>query len=106
MASARWATVRCSVAFKIRDGSGHLENAIVGASGEALLLHGALQQTFGVGAQLAVGANLAGGHLRVGVDFFAWHLEKRWRWRSRAAITRARIWAEPSAAAPPRSSLY
>jgi hypothetical protein len=50
MASARWATVRDSGAFKVGDGAGHFENAVVGAGGEALLLHGALEQALGVGA--------------------------------------------------------
>jgi hypothetical protein len=58
-------------AFEVGDGAGHFEDAIVRARGEALLLHGALQQALGIGAQFAVGANLARGHLRVGVDFFA-----------------------------------
>ncbi len=71
-------------AFEIGDGAGDFEDAIVGAGGEALLLHGALEQPLGVGAELAVGANLARGHLRVGVDFFAW------LWRSAAAGARAR----------------
>ena len=71
MASARWATAEVLGAFKVGDGAGHFEDAVVGAGGEALLLHGALEQALGVGAQLAVGADLAGGHLRVGVDFLA-----------------------------------
>ncbi len=63
--------MRDSVAFQIGDGARHFQNAVVGARGEALLLHGALQQALGVGAEFAVGANLPGVHLRVGVDFFA-----------------------------------
>jgi hypothetical protein len=58
-------------AFKIGDGAGDFEDAIMGAGGESLLLHGALEQMLGIGAQLAIGANLTGGHLRVGVDFLA-----------------------------------
>ena len=64
--------MRCFDAFKIGDGARDFKNAIVGAGGQALLLHGALEQPLGVGAQLAVGANLARSHLRVGVDFFLW----------------------------------
>lgn len=48
-------------------GSRDLEDAVVGACGEALLLHGALEEAFGVGAEFAVLANLAGAHLCVGV---------------------------------------
>ena len=106
MASARWETARLSRAFEVRDGAGYFKDAVVGAGGEALLLHGPLEKPFGVGAQLAVGANLAGGHLGVGVDFFAGLPEALAAGVSRAAITRSRICAEPSAAAPPRSSLY
>jgi len=45
--------------FEIGNGPSDLENAVVGARGQALLLHGALQQALGVLAQFAVGANLA-----------------------------------------------
>jgi hypothetical protein len=61
--------------LKIRDGAGHFEDAVVYACGQALLLHGALQQPLGVGVQLATGADLARGHLRVGIDSFAGPLE-------------------------------
>uniref|UniRef100_E6PYE0 Uncharacterized protein n=1 Tax=mine drainage metagenome TaxID=410659 RepID=E6PYE0_9ZZZZ len=57
-------------AFEVGDGAGDLENAVVGAGAEALLLHGAFEQPLGVCAEVAVGANLAGSHLGVGVDFF------------------------------------
>jgi len=40
----------------------------VGASAEALLLHGALENAFGVAGELAEEADLLGGHLGVGVD--------------------------------------
>ena len=49
----------------------NLEDTVVGSGGEALLLHGPLQQAFGVGTEFAVGANLACGHLRVGEDAIA-----------------------------------
>lgn len=62
-------------AFEIGDGAGNFENAIVGTGCEPLLLHSALEQTFGIGTQFAVGADLARGHLRVGIDFFAGFLE-------------------------------
>ncbi len=55
-------------AFQVGDGAGNFEDAVVGAGGEALLLHGAFEQAFGVGAEFAVGADLAGGHLGVGED--------------------------------------
>ncbi len=61
--------------FEIGDGARDFEDAVVGAGGEALLLHGALKQAFGVGAKFAVGADLAGGHLGVGEDLFAGLLE-------------------------------
>src|SRR5579863_1094672 len=56
--------------FKVGDGSSHFQDAVVGPSGKSLLLHGAFEEPFGVGAQLAVGANLARRHLRVGIDVF------------------------------------
>src|ERR1039458_5308579 len=40
-----------------------LEDAVVGAGGKALLLHGALQQVLGVGRELAEGTDLLGIHL-------------------------------------------
>ena len=43
----------------------------LGRGREALWLHGALEQTFGVGAQFAVGANPPRAHPGVGVDLFA-----------------------------------
>jgi hypothetical protein len=58
---------RCG-AFEICDGARNFENAVVSACGQPLLLHGALEETFGIGAEFAMCANLAGGHLRVGVD--------------------------------------
>ena len=58
-------------AFQIRDCPRYLENAVVGARGQALLLHGPLQEVLGLGAQLTMGANLARGHLRVGVYLLA-----------------------------------
>ena len=76
MASARWETARFLGAFEVGDGAGHFKDAVVGAGGEALLLHGALEKPLGVGAEFAVGANLARGHLRVGVDFFSGLLKR------------------------------
>ena len=55
--------------FEVGDGAGDFKDAVVGASGESLLEHGALEELFSVGRELAVGANLTGGHLRVGEDF-------------------------------------
>ena len=62
-------------ALKVRDGAGHFEDSVVHACGQSLLLHGALQQPLGVGVQLAMSADLARGHLRVGVNLFASPLE-------------------------------
>src|SRR6185437_2035874 len=61
--------------FEVGDRAGDLENAVVSAGRESLLLHGTLEQAFGVCTQLAVGADLARGHLRVRVDLFAVLLE-------------------------------
>jgi hypothetical protein len=58
-------------ALEIGDGARHFKDAVVSTGGKSLLLHGALKQAFGVGAELAVDANLARGHLRVGEDFVA-----------------------------------
>ena len=53
---------------EVGDGAGDFEDAVVGAGAEALLLHGALEQAFGVGGELAEGANLLSVHLGVGED--------------------------------------
>lgn len=54
--------------IKVSDGPGDLKDSIMRASGEALLLHRSLEESFGVGIEFAVGADLAGGHLGVGED--------------------------------------
>src|ERR1039458_5018511 len=46
-----------------RGGARDLEDAVVGAGGKALLLHGALQQALGVGGEFAKGPDLLGVHL-------------------------------------------
>ena len=56
---------------EVGDSPRHLEDAVVGAGGESLLLHGTLEQPLGVGAELAVGADLTRGHLRIRVDLLA-----------------------------------
>ena len=53
---------------EVGDGAGDFEDAVVGAGGEALLLHGAFEEAFGVGGELTKLADLAGAHLGVGVD--------------------------------------
>ena len=45
--------------FHVGDRTGYLEDAVVGARGQPLLRHGALQQAFAVGRQLTVRADLA-----------------------------------------------
>src|ERR1039458_9128097 len=47
---------------QVGDGARNLEDAVVGAGGEALLLHGALEQALGVGRELAEGTDLLGVH--------------------------------------------
>jgi hypothetical protein len=39
--------------FQVGDSAGHFQDAVVGASAEALLGHGAFEQAFAVGGQLA-----------------------------------------------------
>ena len=51
---------------QVGDGAGYFEDAVVGAGAEALLLHGAFEEAFGVGGEFAEGADLLGGHLGVG----------------------------------------
>jgi hypothetical protein len=46
--------------FQIGDGAGDIEDAIVGAGGESLLLHRALEKLLGVGAKLAEGRESGG----------------------------------------------
>src|SRR5208282_2134790 len=57
-------------AFQIRDGAGYLQDTVVGAGAQALLGHGAFKQALTVGRKFAVGANVAGVHLGVAVEFF------------------------------------
>ena len=78
----------------------------MGAGGQALLLHGALQQALGVGAQFAVGANLAGGHLRVGVDFLADFLNRCALAFAGGQHAGANLGRALDGRAEPRSSLY
>ena len=54
--------------FEVGDSAGDLEDAVVGAGAEALLLHSALEEPFGIGGELAEGADLLGGHLGVSED--------------------------------------
>jgi hypothetical protein len=56
---------------KVSDGSGYFQDAVVGARAQALLGHGAFEEAFAVGGEFAVGADVAGGHLGVAVEFFA-----------------------------------
>jgi len=53
---------------EVGDGTGDLEDAVVGASAETLLLHGTLEQALGVGGEFAKSPDLLGVHLRVGED--------------------------------------
>src|SRR5271156_5027160 len=46
------------LAFEVGDGAGDLQDAIVGAGTEALLLHGAFEKLLGIGAEFAEGSNL------------------------------------------------
>lgn len=62
-------------AFEIGDGACHFKDTVVSAGREALLLHGAFKQAFGIGAKFAVHSNLACRHLGVGEDLFAGNLE-------------------------------
>jgi len=56
-------------------------------------------------AEFAMGTDLARRHLRIRVNLLTGCPEAL-PLAFAGAITRSRIWAEPSAAAPPRSSLY
>ena len=64
-------------AFAVGVGAGDFENAVAGTRG-ASFLHGALEQALSIRSQLLMGANLAGGHLGVGVDS---SLASLMRWR-------------------------
>src|SRR5437868_4008225 len=54
--------------FEVSDRTSHLEDAVMGARAEPLLLHGALQQALAIGRKLAEGADLLAAHLRVAID--------------------------------------
>lgn len=55
--------------FQVGDRAGNLENAGVGAGGEAEPVGDHLQETVARGVKFAVLTNMAGGHLGVGVNF-------------------------------------
>jgi hypothetical protein len=57
--------------LEIGDCARYFKDAVMGARGESLLLHGSFEQALGIWAQLAIGSNLPGCHLRIGVDLFA-----------------------------------
>src|SRR5215212_11110477 len=68
---------------EVRDGAGHLEDAVVGAGGEAEAFDGGEEEAFGRGVELAVFAELAGGHVRVGfAETVALDLASRFHARS------------------------
>ena len=54
--------------FEVGNGAGYFEDAIVSTGAEALLLHRALEESFGIGGELAKGADLLRRHLGVGED--------------------------------------
>src|SRR5580700_6063731 len=56
------------LSIKVCDGTGNLQDPVVPASAQSLLLHGSLKQTFGFRGELTVSADLAGMHLRIGED--------------------------------------
>ena len=62
-------------AFEICDRPGNFQDAIMGASGEALLLHGSFKQTLGIRTEFTVCANLPGCHLRIGIEVVAGFVE-------------------------------
>ena len=62
-------------AVEICDRARDLQDAIVRAGSEPLLLHSAFEQAFGVCTELAMSADLAGGHLSIGEDAIAGFLE-------------------------------
>src|SRR5262249_38134559 len=55
------------VAFHVRDGARHLQDPVMRPGAQPLLLHGAFQHALAVAAQVAIGADLARTHLRVGI---------------------------------------
>jgi len=63
--------VNSRFAFEIGDSSGDFQNAIMGACRKSLLGHGAFEQAFAVGLELAEGADVTRRHLRIG-KYLAW----------------------------------
>jgi hypothetical protein len=55
--------------------AGYSEDWVLGAGSETRPRLGTLEQTICLGQKRAMDANLAGGHLRVGVDFVAGSVE-------------------------------
>jgi hypothetical protein len=75
MAAARSVTAIGSADSRSAMGAGYSEDWVLGAGSETLPLLGTLKKTFCVGRERAMVANLARGHLRVGVDFVAGFVE-------------------------------
>jgi hypothetical protein len=46
------------IAFQIGNRSGYLQDSIMGAGAQALLLHGSFQQAFAIGIQFAISSDL------------------------------------------------
>ncbi len=59
------------LALQIGDGSGDFEDAVVGAGGESLLNHGALEQALAIGGEFAEGADVPRSHLGVAIELVA-----------------------------------
>ena len=55
------------IVFQISNRSSHLQDAIMRAGAQALLLHGAFQHAFAIGIKFTVGPDLARSHLGIRV---------------------------------------
>ena len=53
------------IVFQIGNGPGDLQDAVVSAGAQALLLHGTLEHAFAVGIEFAVRPDLARSHLGI-----------------------------------------
>ncbi len=84
----------CGAPFEIRHRPRHFQDAIMGARGQSLLAHRALQQPFAIRGEFAKCPNVPRAHLRVGIDSVP-------RGRREPVATASPAPAEPAAESAP-----
>jgi hypothetical protein len=71
MATDIWGIPDGFCVLEVSDSFSHFQDAVMGAGGKPKAADGAFQKLLAIRRQRAILANLAGGHLGAGVNFFA-----------------------------------